>query len=105
MTTTIAGREISFGLWYDFRNPPQWRRDFAGLYAETLEHIEYAEQLGFDNIWTSEHHFIEDGYSPSLLPICAAIAAKTTRVRIGTNILLLLLHDPLRVAEDATTVD
>jgi alkanesulfonate monooxygenase SsuD/methylene tetrahydromethanopterin reductase-like flavin-dependent oxidoreductase (luciferase family) len=103
--TRIAGKEIRFGLWYDFRNPPQWRRPATELYASTLEHIQYAERLGFEAIWTSEHHFIEDGYSPSLLPICAAIAAKTTRARIGTNVLLLPLHDPLRVAEDAATVD
>ena len=96
---------VKFGLWYDFRNPPEAGRPFAELYAQTLEQISHAEELGFDQIWTSEHHFIDDGYSPSLLPICAAIAARTTRVRIGTNVLLLPLHNPLRVAEDAATVD
>jgi probable F420-dependent oxidoreductase len=101
----LGGREISLGLWYDFRNPEPWARPVAELYAQTFEHIRYAERLGFDAIWTSEHHFIADGYSPSLLPICAAIAARTTRVRIGTNVLLLPLHDPVRVAEDAATVD
>ncbi|MEX0783825.1 MAG: LLM class flavin-dependent oxidoreductase [Dehalococcoidia bacterium] len=105
MTVEIGGRSIHFGLWYDFRNPPQWQRPVGELYARTLDHIVYAERLGFDTIWTSEHHFIEDAYSPSLLPICAAIAARTTRVRIGTNILLLPFHDPLRIAEDAATVD
>ncbi|HEY4670101.1 MAG TPA: LLM class flavin-dependent oxidoreductase [Tepidiformaceae bacterium] len=105
MPVQIEGREVSFGVWYDFRNPPQWQRPAAELYARTLEHIEYAERLGFESIWTSEHHFIEDGYSPSLLPICAAIAARTTRARIGTNVLLLPFHDPLRIAEDAATVD
>ncbi|MBI2766640.1 MAG: LLM class flavin-dependent oxidoreductase [Chloroflexi bacterium] len=101
----FGGRTISFGLWYDFRNPEPWRRPVDELYARTFEHIAYAERLGFDNIWTSEHHFIDDAYSPSLLPICAAIAARTTRARIGTNVLLLPLHDPVRVAEDAATVD
>ncbi|MHB8575854.1 MAG: LLM class flavin-dependent oxidoreductase [Dehalococcoidia bacterium] len=98
-------RPVRFGLWYDFRNPAAWEQPFDRLYAETLEHIQQAEALGFDDIWTSEHHFIEDGYSPSLLPICAAIAARTKRVQIGTNILLLTQHNPLRVAEDAATVD
>jgi probable F420-dependent oxidoreductase len=75
------------------------------VYAQTLEHMRFAEQLGFDDIWTSEHHFIDDEYSPALLPICCAIAAATSRVRVGTNVLLLPLHDPVRVAEDAATVD
>ena len=105
MSVEIGGRQIRFGLWYDFRNPPQWQRPIDELYARTLDHIVYAERLGFDTIWTSEHHFIDDAYSPSLLPICAAIAARTNHVRIGTNILLLPFHDPLRIAEDAATVD
>lgn len=61
--------------------------------------------MGFDDVWTSEHHFVEDGYLAGSFAACAAIAARTSRVRIGTNVVLLPLHDPLRVAEDAVTVD
>jgi probable F420-dependent oxidoreductase len=96
---------LQFGLIYDFRNPERWRRPFAELYAEQLEQIAYAEQLGFDSVWITEHHFIGDGYTPSVLPIAAAIAARTSRIRIGTWVLLLPLHNALRVAEDAATVD
>jgi probable F420-dependent oxidoreductase len=96
---------LQFGLIYDFRNPERWRRPFAELYAEQLEQIVYAEQLGFDSVWITEHHFIEDGYTPSVLPVAAAIAARTSRIRIGTWVLLLPLHNALRVAEDAATVD
>ncbi len=94
-----------FGLWYDFRNPPAWRRSFADVYASTFEQIRQAEALGYDDIWTTEHHFIDDGYAPSLMAVCSAIAAQTSRVRIGTAVLLLPMHDPVRLAEDAATVD
>jgi probable F420-dependent oxidoreductase len=96
---------MQFGLIYDFRNPARWERPFAELYAEQLEQIAYAEHLGFDSVWITEHHFIKDGYTPSVLPVAAAIAARTSRIRIGTWVLLLPLHNAIRVAEDAATVD
>jgi alkanesulfonate monooxygenase SsuD/methylene tetrahydromethanopterin reductase-like flavin-dependent oxidoreductase (luciferase family) len=96
---------MRFGLLYDFRNPAQWRMPNDRLYAQILEQMVFAEQLGFESIWLSEHHFVDDGYCPSLLTLAAHVAARTTRARIGTSVLLLPFHDPLRVAEDAATVD
>lgn len=94
-----------FGLIYDFRNPLQWRRPWAEFYDELLEEIQFAEQLGYDHVWITEHHFIDDGYTPSVLPIAAAVARLTSRIRIGTWVLLLPLHNAIRVAEDAAAVD
>jgi hypothetical protein len=54
-------RKIRFGLWYDFRNPPQWRQSSDRLYREILDQIAWGENNGFDDVWLSEHHFIEDG--------------------------------------------
>src|SRR6266542_2775433 len=64
--------KLRFGLWYDFRNPPQWRQDPARLYEAILAQAARAEALGWDDVWLSEHHFIEDGYTPSMLPLDAA---------------------------------
>lgn len=97
--------KIKFGLWYDFRNPPQWQQDSTELYQNIFKQIEKAEALGWDEVWISEHHFTEDAYTPSVLTLAAAIAARTKTMRIGTAVLLLPLHDPVRVAEDAATID
>ena len=96
---------MNIGLLFTFRNPPQWRQPFPAFYAEQLRQIRLAEELGYDTIWLSEHHFSEDGYSPSLLPIAGAIAAVTERIRIGTYLLLISLHNAVRVAEEVAIVD
>src|SRR5438132_12046876 len=83
-----GNRRIRFGLWYDFRNPAQWRQPADRLYREILDQIAWGEDNGFDDVWLSEHHFIEDGYLPSILPAAAAIAARTNRIRIASGVLL-----------------
>jgi len=96
---------MNFGIALMFRNPPPTRTPFTEIYRKHLALAVEAEELGYDTVWLTEHHFVDDGYSPSLLPIAAAIAAKTRRIRIGTFVMLLPLHNPIRVAEDAATVD
>jgi len=96
---------MEIGLLYDLRNPPQWRIPPAELYAETLDHIQAMEALGFPVCWVTEHHFIDDQYLPSCLAFAAAIAARTKRITIGTAVILLPLNDAIRIAEDAAVVD
>jgi probable F420-dependent oxidoreductase len=93
------------GVWYDFRNPARWRVPWPRLYAETLDQAAYAEELGFSSVWLSEHHFSEEGYLPSLAAVLGALAMRTSRVRLGTAVLLAPLHHPLRLAEDLAVVD
>ena len=95
---------VNYGLWYDFRNPPASGRNFEQFYTDSLDQIAAAEGQGFDSVWLTEHHFCDDGYTPSPLVLAAAIGARTRRMRVGTNLMLLPLHDPVRVAEDAATL-
>lgn len=74
-------------------------------YREFFELGVLAEDLGYDEVWLSEHHFAEDAWNPSQFPLLAALAARTNRIRLGTYVLLLPLHSPIRVAEDAATLD
>jgi alkanesulfonate monooxygenase SsuD/methylene tetrahydromethanopterin reductase-like flavin-dependent oxidoreductase (luciferase family) len=96
--------KVNYGLWYDFRNPQQWRVPFERFYAERLQQITEAEEMGFNSCWLTEHHFCDDGYTPSPLMLASAIGARTRDMQLGTNLMLLPLHDPVRVAEDAATL-
>jgi natural product biosynthesis luciferase-like monooxygenase protein len=72
----------------------------------TAEHLMAAETLGFDSIWVNEHHFHQyGGMMPALPTMLAALSQKTTRVRLGTSVVVLPLHNPLQVAEQLAMVD
>jgi alkanesulfonate monooxygenase SsuD/methylene tetrahydromethanopterin reductase-like flavin-dependent oxidoreductase (luciferase family) len=87
------------------RNLPSRPRPLQELYREHLEESVLAEELGFDNVWASEHHFSSDAWNPSPLTFLTAVAARTARVRVGTYVLLLPFHNPVRVAEDIAVLD
>jgi alkanesulfonate monooxygenase SsuD/methylene tetrahydromethanopterin reductase-like flavin-dependent oxidoreductase (luciferase family) len=92
-------------LAYDFRNPPTSGLDNGWLYGEILDQIAWIDGLGFDLVWTTEHHFVEDGYLPSFVAAAGAIAARTKHVRISSDIVLLPFHNALRLAEDMAVLD
>jgi alkanesulfonate monooxygenase SsuD/methylene tetrahydromethanopterin reductase-like flavin-dependent oxidoreductase (luciferase family) len=96
---------MRFGLMTDFRNPPQWQRKSAEVYADIIDHMVWAESIGFEDAAFLEHHFTDDGYIPSPLIAATAVAARTKKMRVGTNIAILPLYDPVGIAEDGAVLD
>ncbi|MFN0093591.1 MAG: LLM class flavin-dependent oxidoreductase, partial [Dehalococcoidia bacterium] len=73
-------------------------------YQQVIDLAVVAEELGFDTYWVGEHHFSRY-ISPHPAVLLAAIAAKTSRIRIGTSVVLAAHHNPMRLAEDYAMVD
>ncbi|HET7342714.1 MAG TPA: LLM class flavin-dependent oxidoreductase [Methylomirabilota bacterium] len=75
------------------------------VYARALEIAQAAETLGFHNVWLAEHHFSTYGYLSRPVQLATYIAARTTRLRVGTAVIVVPLHHPLVVAEEIATLD
>ncbi len=74
-------------------------------YTEALEEVTKAEELGFDSVWMEEHHSVTNHYWPSPLVVLAGFATRTSRLTLGTDILVAAFHNPVRLAEDAAVLD
>ena len=75
------------------------------VYGEAVEQAQYAEELGFESVWIAEHHSSRYGSFPSLMPIVSYLAARTTKIRIGTGVSVLPLRNPIFLAEESAMVD
>jgi alkanesulfonate monooxygenase SsuD/methylene tetrahydromethanopterin reductase-like flavin-dependent oxidoreductase (luciferase family) len=96
---------MDVGLVQAIRFLPSRPERLADTYRNFVDEAVLAEDLGLDFVWTTEHHFAPDGWMPAQLPVLAFIAARTTRLQLGTCLFLLPFHNPLRVAEDVATID
>ncbi len=100
---------MRFGLFYHHQVPRPWNEGSEEkVLLDSLAQIELADRLGYDYVWETEHHFMEE-YSHSSAPevFLAAVAARTSNIRLGHGIVSLpsSVNHPARVAERIATLD
>jgi len=95
---------VRFGILMNTQAPPDGAT-IPQLYQEIFREAELAEEVGFDSVFLPEHHMMPDGYIPQPLLLLAGIAARTSRIRVGTSILHLPERNPIHVAEEVAVLD
>lgn len=98
---------MKFGLFYQIQVPKPWHEaSESKRLHEALEQITYAEEMGFDSVWFSEHHF-RPVWSHNSAPdlTLAAVSQRTSRIRLGIGVVLAPIHHPLHVAARMATLD
>src|SRR6476620_4836134 len=80
-------------------------RSDAEVFAEHMALGDLAEPLGFDSLWALEHHFTGYAMSPSPTQLLSYYAGRTKRITLGTAVIVLPWHDPIRVAEQIALLD
>ncbi len=92
------------GLSVIFQNPDPSKPDHE-VYSEDLALATQAEALGFDSIWSVEHHFTDYTMCPDVFQFLSFMAGCTNRIQLGSMVCVLPWHDPLRVAEQVAMLD
>jgi alkanesulfonate monooxygenase SsuD/methylene tetrahydromethanopterin reductase-like flavin-dependent oxidoreductase (luciferase family) len=87
-----------------FQNPLDQRSD-REVYRRELRLVDLAEPLGFESVWGVEHHFTDYTMCPDVLQFLSYVAGRTERVQLGSMVVVLPWHDPIRVAEQVAMLD
>src|ERR1700726_2550629 len=100
---------MKFGGFYELQHPRPWAAGSEhALIKNALEQVELSDRCGFDYLWATEHHFLEE-YAHSSAPevFLAACAQRTKRIRLGHGVTLTLpqYNHPARIAERLATLD
>jgi alkanesulfonate monooxygenase SsuD/methylene tetrahydromethanopterin reductase-like flavin-dependent oxidoreductase (luciferase family) len=93
---------VGYGCY--FQNPDGALPD-AEVYRQELRLAEMAEPLGFDSIWSVEHHFDDYTMCPDVLQLLTYFAGRTRTIKLGSMVVVLPWHDPIRVAEQVSLLD
>ena len=94
---------MKFGLFHSVQLPDPTAQQ--RYYSEALDQVIEAEQLGFDSVWFTEHHFTRHGIVSSTMAVLAYLAGLTSNIRLGTAVSVLPFHNPIKLAEEVATVD
>jgi alkanesulfonate monooxygenase SsuD/methylene tetrahydromethanopterin reductase-like flavin-dependent oxidoreductase (luciferase family) len=92
------------GLGLSFQNLIEGQTD-TQVYRNELQLAARAEEVGFESVWTPEHHFTDYMLTPNVPQFLSWVAGRTKRVKLGTMVTVLPWHDPVRVAENFTLLD
>ena len=98
---------MRFGLFYTLRFPEPWSTEAEHrCLRETLAQVTYAEEMGFEGLWLTEHHFIP-AWSMCAAPdiILSAVSQRTSRMRLGVAVVMSPIHHPLHTAVKMATLD
>ena len=86
------------------RTPAAPSRD-RQIYLNELALADMAEPLGFESIWSVEHHFTDYTMCPDVVQFLSYMAGRTRHVQLGSMVVVLPWHDPMRVAEQVSMLD
>ena len=87
-----------------FQNPGREKTDFQ-VYRDELRLADLAEPLGYQSIWGVEHHFTDYTMCPDVIQFLTYMAGRTLNALLGTMVVVLPWHDPVRVAEEVSMLD
>lgn len=94
---------MRFATYYFLQAPPG--RSDAEIIREEVDQMVLSEELGFDSIWLTEHHYADYGLSSAPSVLLATVAARTQRIRLAIAVYVIPFHHPLRLAEETATID
>src|SRR6266403_1010849 len=100
---------MKFGLFYELSVPRPWTRESERtVYMNALEQVKLADELGFDQVWAVEHHFLEEySHCPAPELFLTACAMVTKRIRVGFGIVVCVpeFNHPIKIAERTAVLD
>jgi len=97
---------MKFGIFSLPAYIPEYDGTITNFYRRLLELLEHSEEAGFDSAWINEHHFHAFGGMMPYPPVAlAAVAARTSHIRLGTSVAILPLHNPVQLAEAYAMLD